>query len=622
MSRRGLIFTPTIMKSSLVIFLLLVGHALAAPPNVLFIAVDDMRCELGCYGTSHVLSPNLDRLAASGVLFEHAYCQQAVCNPSRASLMTGLRPDTTRVWDLNSNFRRNLPDAVTIPQYFRQHGYRAVAYGKIFHNTFPDDVSWDEPTHNAEGVVSYSSANQRRLADYRAKLKAEGKDEAAITRVRGPATEIQDQPDDKNYDGRQTTDAIEKMRALSAGGSPFFLAVGYIRPHLPFITPKKYWDLYDRAKIPLARNGFMPRGAPAVAFGDRSLGGFYELRVYMDYADAPSPFLRPLDEAQQRELKHGYYASVSFIDAQVGRLLDALDEMSLAKNTIVVLWSDHGWKLGEHGGWCKQTNYETDTHAPLMIRSPGAKANGQACGALVEFVDIYPTLCDLAGLPVPSQLQGKSLAPLLTGTAAKVNDAAISQFERTHEGRRYMGYAMRTDRHRYVEWLDATTGGISAQELYDHTTDPGENENIAISPENQSLLADLTAQLWKTIPRPKFPHPLLQTPGPLASPQVSDASRPTLTWHPAGDKPLPASNPAGAYRDVVFINENPAPVELIWIGPDKTEKSYGTMDHNARRGIRTRPGAVWQVRNAQKKPLGHFVVDENPVNVAKAVIPK
>jgi arylsulfatase A-like enzyme len=471
-------------------------------PNVLFIAVDDMRCELGCYGAKHVHSPNMDKLAASGVLFNRAYCQQAVCNPSRVSLMTGLRPDTTRVWDLVTEMRTVMPDVVTLPQHFRQHDYRAVAYGKIFHNPFPDAVSWDEPTHNAQGVVTYSEENRARLAAFREKMRADGKPQNAIARMRGPATEIQEQPDDMNFDGKQTSDALAKMRELAAGKSPFFLAVGYIRPHLPFITPKKYWDLYDRAKLPLATNPHFPKGMPPVAFGDRSFGGFYELRGYMDYADAPSPFERPLTEAQQRELKHGYYASVSFVDAQVGRLLAGLDELGLAKDTIVVLWSDHGWKLGEHNGWCKQTVYEDDARAPLMIRAPGAKANGRASDALVEFVDIYPTLCDLAGLPVPTTLEGVSLKPLLHGTAAMVKDAAFSQFPRKHEGRDYMGYAMRTERYRYIEWLDKETGETIARELYDHETDPAENENIAGRPDYESLLAQLGARLWKGFRKP------------------------------------------------------------------------------------------------------------------------
>lgn len=479
----------------------------AKKPNVLFIAVDDMRCELGCYGSTTIQSPNIDRLATEGVMFRRAYCQQAVCNPSRVSVMTGLRPDTTRVWDLTTEMRTVMPDVVTLPQHFRHQGYRAVAYGKIFHNPFPDALSWDEPTHNATDVVAYSAENRAKLAEFKRGMEAAGKRDAAIKRMRGPATEIQDQPDEKNFDGKQTSDAIEKMQELAGSDQPFFLAVGYIRPHLPFITPKKYWDLYDRSKIPLASNGFLPKGSPAVAFGDRSMGGFYELRDYMDYADAPSPFDRPLTEAQQRELKHGYFASVSFIDAQVGRLLDALKRLQLDERTIVVLWSDHGWKLGEHGGWCKQTVYEIDTRAPLMVRAPGMTGNGRKCNALVEFVDIYPTVCELAGVAVPPSLEGKSLVPLLKDPEASIKDAALSQFPRKHEGKDYMGYAMRTDRYRYVEWLDSEMGAIRARELYDHTVDSDENENLANAPDRIAVLEELHEQMWRAIPRPKFPLP-------------------------------------------------------------------------------------------------------------------
>jgi arylsulfatase A-like enzyme len=586
-------------------------------PNVLFIAVDDMRCELGCYGASHVISPSLDRLASSGVLFTRAYCQQAVCNPSRVSLLTGLRPDTTKVWDLVTEMRSVMPDVVTLPQHFRQHGYRAVAYGKIFHNPFPDATSWDEPTHNATDFVGYSEENRARLAEFKQQMKSIGKSEALVNRMRGPATEIQDQPDDKNFDGKQTSDALAKLEELVAGKSPFFLAVGYIRPHLPFITPKKYWDFYDRATIPLADNHFLPRGAPAVAFGDRSLGGFYELRDYMDYSEAPSPFERPLTEAQQRELKHGYYASISFIDAQIGRLLARLEELGLEKNTIVVLWSDHGWKLGEHNGWCKQTVYEIDTRAPLMIRAPHAMANGQKSSALVEFVDIYPTLCELAGLPTPKSLEGVSLAPLLTDATATVKNAAFSQFPRKHDGHDYMGYAMRTDRYRYIEWLDAERGDIAFRELYDHRDDPHENENIAERPEHGPLVSQLAQQMWNTLRRPTFPLAIAKPTAAPNEPTTSDS----LKWHNIAEAPLPASKPTGEFREVTFVNNRNDAVELIWIGPGGSQKSYATLQYSDTFRIRTRPGAVWLVRTNSEMPLGYFVVDEKTTKTAKATIP-
>ncbi len=591
-------------------------------PNVLFIAVDDMRCELGCYGAAHVKSPNMDQLASSGVLFTRAYCQQAVCNPSRVSLLSGLRPDTTKVWDLVTEMRSVMPDVVTLPQHFRQHGYRAVAYGKIFHNPFPDAASWDEPTHNAQDVIGFSEENRGRLAEFRTQMKAAGKSDDAIARMRGPATEIQEQPDAKNFDGKQTSDALVKMRELAAGDAPFFLAVGYIRPHLPFITPKKYWELYDRAALPLAVNSYLPKGAPAVAYGDRSLGGFYELRGYMDYADAPSPFDRPLTEAQQRELKHGYYASVSFIDAQVGRLLAGLDELGLAKNTVVVLWSDHGWKLGEHNGWCKQTVYEIDTRAPLMIRAPGAAANGKPCRALVEFVDVYPTLCELAGLSVPVSLEGKSLVPLLADAAASVKQAAFSQFPRTHGGRDYMGYAMRTDRYRYVEWFDAVRGEVVARELYDHASDSEENENVAEHPERAALITHLSEQMWKTLAKPKFPLGIVKS----SVAANATALQPQLRWHAAVDRAakdlrLPASRPAGEYLSVTFVNRRPDAVQLLWIGADGSRKHYRTLQNNESFRIRTRPGAVWLICTAGDESLGYFQVENKADKTATGVIP-
>lgn len=471
--------------------------------NVLFIAVDDLRCELGCYGVAEIKTPNFDRLASSGVMFTRAYCQQAVCNPSRASVMTGLRPDSTHVWDLVTDFRTTIPDAVTLPQHFRQRGYLALGFGKIFHNTFPDHESWDEPHRWPERSQLWSDRAKEQLAEFRKQMKADGNRQAAVNRMRAVATEAVDLADSEHIDGAIADQALSAMRRLAEANQPFFLAAGFVRPHLPFVVPRKYWDLYERSKILLATNGFLPHGAPAVAFGDRSRGGFYELCDYMDYADAPSPFDRPLTESQQRELKHGYYAAVSFIDAQVGRLLDELDRLDLAKNTIVVLWGDHGWKLGEHGGWCKQTNYEIDTRAPLMIRAPGAKANGQQSRALVEFVDIYPTICDLAGLPILESLDGTSLKPLLSDSTATAKDAAFSQFPRRHEGREYMGYAMRTDRYRYVEWQDRNTRQVLATELYDHTRDSFENINVAGDEENRPLAAELSRQMWATLPKPR-----------------------------------------------------------------------------------------------------------------------
>ena len=471
-------------------------------PNVLFIAVDDLRCELGCYGVEEIKSPHFDRLAKSGVSFTRAYCQLAVCNPSRASAMTGLRPDTTKVWDLVTDFRTTVPDAVTIPQHFREHGYSALGFGKIFHNIFPDNVSWDEPHQWPKNGKLWSSEAKKALKKLQAEMRAEGKPEAKIKRLRATALERVDFPDSEHIDGAIADEAIAAMQKLAGKGQPFFLAAGFVRPHLPFVVPRKYWDLYDPDQIPLAVDARFPKNAPKVAFGDRSMGGLYELRDYMDFRKTPSPFDGSLDLGRQRELKHGYYAAVSFIDAQIGRLLDELERLSLAGNTIVILWSDHGWKLGEHNGWCKQTNYEIDTRAPLMIRAPGMKSNGTLSNALVEMVDIFPTLCELASLPIPETAEGSSLRSLLTGERESVKEAAYSQFPREHEGRDYMGYAMRTERYRYIEWLDRNSWELVERELYDHQVDPGENENIAAQSEHAELLSGLSSRMWEGIPRP------------------------------------------------------------------------------------------------------------------------
>lgn len=605
---------------------LLPQNLTAGKPNILFIAVDDMRCDLGCYGVQHVHTPNIDQLAESGVLFQRAYCQQAVCNPSRVSLMTGLRPDSTRVWDLVTDFRTTIPNAVTIPQHFRAHGYRAVAFGKIFHNTFPDDVSWDEPTHQAQNVVRYSSANQEKLAQFKAQLRAQGKPQDLIERLRGPATEIQEQPDEMNFDGRQTLDAIEKMQELAQQDKPFFLSVGYIRPHLPWITPKKYWDLYERDKIPLASNPFLPLGMPEVAFSQPSMGGFYELRGYMDYLDAPSPFDASLSETQQRELRHGYYASVSFVDAQIGLLLKSLRDLQLDQNTIVVLWSDHGWKLGEHRSWCKQTNLEIDTHAPLIVRAPKASSNGKALSQLVEFIDIYPTLCELVGIAQPEALEGKSFAPLLQDPTLPHKPAAISQFPRQHLGRDYMGYALRTESYRYIEWLDTETGEIYAQELYDHNQDPQENQNLAANPTNQGtttdiaqptreLISNLSQQLWQTIPRPKFPLVLSN------SRSNENLTTHQLTWHAGTEMELPVASPKDAFKQATFMNETTETIELWWQGADGSEKSYGKIPAGERFNIRTRPGAVWVVKDNSQKRLGFFVIEESNSARVRGIIP-
>lgn len=475
-------------------------------PNVLFIAVDDLRPELGCYGNAYVKSPNIDRLAQNGMRFTRAYCQSAVCNPSRASLLTGLRPDTIKVWDLQTDFRDNMPDAVTLPQYFKNNGYHSVGIGKIYHNTIPDPLSWSEPKLHIAGYPFDPDAVYRKpeTVEYLEKRKKEiiaaGKQDRYIDRLgewylKATATEIVDMPDNVYYDGAQTDVALEKLKQLKRMGKPFFFGIGYYRPHLPFNAPKKYWDIYDRDAIPLAENDYVPRNAPLMA-----INTLRELRGYTDFRDTPHPAEGQISEQETRLLKHGYLASVSYVDAQVGRLLDALDRFGLRDNTIVILWGDHGWKLGEHNSWCKMTNYEIDTRAPLIISAPRMKNKNMECNKLVEFVDIYPTLCELAGLKIPQNLEGISAVPLMRNPDRPWKKAVFSQFLRegiwvAPDGIEYMGYSIRTDRYQYVEWMNWETKEYVAYELYDHEIDPQQNNNIAGLPQNEQIVKRLSAQL-------------------------------------------------------------------------------------------------------------------------------
>ena len=487
----------------------------AAPsrPNILFIAVDDLRPELSCYGKDYIKSPNIDRLAQTGITFTHAYCQQAVCSPTRSSLMTGTRPDTTKVWDLRTHFRKALPDVVTLGQHFKNHGYFVQGMGKIFHGGYNDPATWSVPWFTPDAPV-YALPENVKLNEHRfeadpddegtkpgAKAKAKAKSKSpAVTpegvvatkkNSRGPAFEGADVPDNYFQDGKVSELAVAALRNLSKQPEPFFLAVGFIRPHLPFVSPKKYWDLYDPAKIELAPNKFYPKDAPPYAI--RRNGNEVD-----NYHGIPAGSI-PDDIA--RQLRHGYYASVSYTDAQVGMLLAELDRLGLRQNTIVILWGDHGWKLGEHDAWAKHSNCENDTNAPLILSVPGMKNAGAHSNSLVEFVDVYPTLSELAGLPLPKHLEGLSFKPLLSEPNRPWKTAAFSQYPRA-SGRSgamldLMGYTMRTDRYRFTVWVDNTDHTkIDAIELYDQQTDPQENVNVAKQPANAALVDQLMTQ-WR-----------------------------------------------------------------------------------------------------------------------------
>jgi iduronate 2-sulfatase len=447
-------------------------------PNILFIAVDDLRPELGCYGNNIVKSPNIDRLASHGLVFDRAYCQQAVCSPSRSSLLTGTRPDTTKVWDLKTHFRKALPNVITLPQLFKNNGYFAQAMGKIYHHGYDDAASWSVPTTFPK-------------APHGAEIRQVDPDDASKGTHRGPPFAKKDVPDDALHDGELGDMAVAALRGLKSKPQPFFLAVGFVKPHLPFISPKKYWELYNPAKIQLAPNPFPPINAP-----EYSIIPGAELR---SYDGVPAGRVLPDDYA--RQLKHGYYAAISYMDAQVGRLLDEVEKLGLRDNTIIILWGDHGWKLGEHAAWAKHTNAENDTQAPLIIVVPGMSTAGKHCTALVEFVDIYPTLAESAGLALPPHLEGTSLKSLLANPNRPWKTAVFSQFPRKHGQQNLMGYSMRTDRYRFTRWVNRDDHSkMVAEELYDHDSDPQENTNIVktidASPLHSKLRADWSAG-WK-----------------------------------------------------------------------------------------------------------------------------
>lgn len=528
-------------------------------PNILFIAVDDLRPSIGCYGDQHAVTPNIDRLAARGVRFENAHCQVAVCNPSRASLMTGLRPDKLGVWTLPIHFRESMPNAVTLPQWFRRFGYTAVSHGKIFHNPTPDPQSWSEPIRVAPRLGSpHPDGTSQRIREVQQTLP---QNDWRKNNLRGPSTGDPDVDDDRLIDGARTSMAIDDLHRLAGTSEPFFLAMGYIRPHLAWIAPKKYWDLHDPLTLPVITDGMVTPNTPPYA-----LSNSYELTHYVDLIDFPKPWdPQGVADERARHLMHAYYACVSYVDAQIGRLLDAVDDAGVTDNTIVVLWSDHGWKLGEFNGWGKMTNYEIDTRVPLIISVPGFATSGQSSDDPAELLDLFPTLCDLAGIDIPEFTDGTSLLPNLKDTAVRVNDAAYSQYYRKFEGREYMGYAIRTHSHRLVEWRDFGTGEVTAIELYDHTADHSESINLADSA-SQQLIDDLTSQLLTSHPR----TPLNMTP-----PVHSNPNR--ARWQ----------------ADMTFSNRTETTVMIYPITPAGRRSKVRTLKPGADITIKARIGGVY-----------------------------
>lgn len=451
--------------SGLLIAALATPGLAAEKPNVLFLVADDFRTDLGCYG-SVAKTPNLDALAARGVRFDRAYCQQAVCNPSRSSFLTGKRPDTLHLWSNGTHFREKNPDVVTLPQFFKDNGYETRCVGKIFHNWHTKEKG-DRRSWSADEFLHYATHG-----DDTPEVKGDPPPNLALSIGRDygkvPVCERRDVPDEAYFDGRVAAEAVKTLAAMK--DKPFFLAVGFWKPHAPFNAPKKYWDLYDPKTIPEV-NAARPK-APDIAFHDsREILGI------------PPKSVTP-NTAQVAEMRHGYLANISYMDAQVGKVMKALADNKLADNTIVVFLSDHGYHIGEHAQWAKTSCFEFDARVPLIVSTPGMKTAGKTTRSLAELVDLFPTLTELCGLKAPAGLEGASLATVLADPAKSVKAAAFTQhprpayFDRTEKGvPDAMGYSARTTAGRYTEWRDWATGKLIGAEYYDHARDPHELTN-------------------------------------------------------------------------------------------------------------------------------------------------
>jgi arylsulfatase A-like enzyme len=525
------------LKFAMILALVLVSTSVfaqkkpASKPNILFIAVDDLKPILGCYGNTLVKTPNIDRLAKMATVFNSNYCQQAVCGPTRASIMTGRRPDVTQIWNLTTQMRDINPDIVTLPQYLISQGYETSGIGKIYHPSSAisgvDPVSWSIPYlkskekdfaadfgEPANGQYQLAATKALMTPEMIKERKQKNKELAQENdenpkSIKGPSTECIDVPDNAYQDGVNALLAKEQIIALSKKEKPFFMAVGFSKPHLPFVAPKKYWDLYNRDEMPIAVFQEHAKNSPLIAYHQSG-----ELRNYPDiteYVTLPADSLRiGLKLEKQKELLHGYYAAVSYMDAQVGILLNTLESLGTLDNTIIVLWGDHGWHLGDHDLWHKHTVFEQATKAPLIIAGPGIKAgktNSQS-----EFVDVFPTICNLAGVPIPTPLDGKSLKPLMLKNTASVKEFSVSQYPRKlkkeeaaslgYKKGNLMGYSLRTERYRYTIWMnDFTskqafeTSKVYATELYDYEKDPLEKVNVVKDKKYENTSAELNAKM-------------------------------------------------------------------------------------------------------------------------------
>ena len=483
-------------------------------PNVLFIIVDDLKPILGCYGDPFVKTPNIDRFAKEGVVFTNTYCQQAVCGPSRASFLTGMRPDYTGVWDLETEMRNINPEILSMPQFFKQNGYITAGIGKVFDSRSVDEnidkPSWSIPFYKKSNDY-YPKEMGKAKGRYRGVKVLEeieiyekiggakgltGKELSNFIKINAkPSVESLDIPDNAYIDGATVLHSKDILKVLKENAKPFFFAVGITKPHLPFAVPKKYWDLYNRDEIQLAEFRENANNSPLVAYhGAGELYKYADIPPIASFSNVKGGMELPFDK--QKELIHGYYASVSYADALIGKLISTLVSLNLKDNTIVTIIGDHGWHLGDHNLWCKHSNFEQATRIPMIFKIPGIKASKTS--ALAEAVDIFPTLCDATGIKIPEQLQGVSLMPILKEIKSKVKDYAVSQYRRGKNMRTF-GYSIRTERFRLTLWMKDfyrlykpfDEGYIVSGELYDYDNDPLETENYYNNKEYVSVKKEL-----------------------------------------------------------------------------------------------------------------------------------
>lgn len=450
----------------------------ATPNNVLFIIVDDLRPKLGCYGDDIAVTPAIDSLARDATLFERAYCQYPICNPSRSSFMSGMRPDTTGIFGNNQPAHKALSDALVLNRYLSEKGFATRGLGKIYHASDGPEMTWTLPYFSSEWL-DYVRPDNKAIGDIYFTPKREKGQQV-------PASwEAEDVPDNAYCDGKVAEETMETLEELVSQGKPFFLATGFRHPHLPWCAPKKYWDLYDREKLPIATNRYFPEGAPGVATKD-----FGELWGYEDIPDNV-----PLTDELERQSLHAYYACASYADAQVGKLVDKLKSLGVYEDTVIVLLGDHGYQMGDNGVWCKGVTWESTNRTALMVRIPGEGKAGQRINSLVELIDLYPTICDAINVPVPEHCEGKSLIPLIDDPSMDWSEMAFSQLQRGN----VMGRSIRTDRYRFTIW-EEDNGKIVGRELYDMEKDPEGNVNLAVREDMQALVSDFTRQHRKNWP--------------------------------------------------------------------------------------------------------------------------